>query len=613
MNTSNNALWVTQNSCSDNPGVSLQFRGLSAGSGIQMVVENDPSTSSQNIQVSVDSTVLTGAANASSCGTSILATTPITNNTLNLRSISAGAGITITESNDMLTISSTNSSPQDGSKWYIGKTSPVGLLVGNNNDMYLNSLTGDIYTVQSNEWTIEGNIMGPQGATGPQGPVGETGAQGPVGATGATGPQGPKGDTGTTGPQGPAGSDATVNASTIISTNSNPNVSLGTTTDNSVLSVAKTVKLSNDGSTFTGVVPGSITLNGNNNGTPMTETVTYSSTGWAQYAMYGAMKGVAEGYVPTFDDAGRTIVYGGGSKENITIPGMDGVYRIGCYSDGDGYVSVTFPAFTGNPANPSDGSNRGKNLTVLVYSGDLLTLTGQALTTTSWVFHASISRAHWLESEAVTADDTILKDLAPYTESTFTGPNSTYSGDIMNATIVTTYPSEGQTNPIRLPISMGMQYLIADAGKASYMYTSFLGTGVIYNNINKFDPTDENSFRFAGPIGGEGKIASRVQPNSTPDTTGEDTVVGIKGLMNLLFATNNSADYGSLTDVKNCPKYGVLPFIDLDANHVPAKSTSPGQRGAMVVDSKYLYICKVTTDDDGNGSWIRIALDSTSW
>lgn len=41
-----------------------------------------------------------------------------------------------------------------------------------------------------------GQVVGPQGATGPQGPKGDTGA---------TGPQGPKGDTGATGPQGAKG------------------------------------------------------------------------------------------------------------------------------------------------------------------------------------------------------------------------------------------------------------------------------------------------------------------------------------------------------------------------------------------------------------------------
>ena len=53
-----------------------------------------------------------------------------------------------------------------------------------------------------------GNVKGPTGATGPQGPkgdIGDTGPQGPKGDAGDTGPQGPKGDTGATGPQGPKG------------------------------------------------------------------------------------------------------------------------------------------------------------------------------------------------------------------------------------------------------------------------------------------------------------------------------------------------------------------------------------------------------------------------
>lgn len=43
-----------------------------------------------------------------------------------------------------------------------------------------------------------GQVVGPQGATGPQGPQGLTGPQGPQGPTGATGPQGPAGSDGIT-------------------------------------------------------------------------------------------------------------------------------------------------------------------------------------------------------------------------------------------------------------------------------------------------------------------------------------------------------------------------------------------------------------------------------
>lgn len=46
---------------------------------------------------------------------------------------------------------------------------------------------------------------GPQGIEGPQGPIGPAGPQGLKGDTGDTGPQGPKGDAGATGPEGPQG------------------------------------------------------------------------------------------------------------------------------------------------------------------------------------------------------------------------------------------------------------------------------------------------------------------------------------------------------------------------------------------------------------------------
>lgn len=76
------------------------------------------------------------------------------------------------------------------------------------------SANGDLTYVNSLTTKSLGNIKGPQGATGSQGPKGDTGntgatgPQGPkgdTGNTGATGPQGPKGDTGATGPQGPKG------------------------------------------------------------------------------------------------------------------------------------------------------------------------------------------------------------------------------------------------------------------------------------------------------------------------------------------------------------------------------------------------------------------------
>jgi len=79
---------------------------------------------------------------------------------------------------------------------------------GNSGDGYL--INGDLYVWDSvnNQFINVGNIQGPAGATGPQGPAGPAGAQGPAGpagADGATGPQGPAGVAGAQGPAGPAG------------------------------------------------------------------------------------------------------------------------------------------------------------------------------------------------------------------------------------------------------------------------------------------------------------------------------------------------------------------------------------------------------------------------
>jgi hypothetical protein len=73
--------------------------------------------------------------------------------------------------------------------------------INNNNGTYtFNYSDGSSFTTA--------NLIGPTGATGPQGSQGLTGAtgpQGPQGLTGATGPQGPQGLTGATGPQGAQG------------------------------------------------------------------------------------------------------------------------------------------------------------------------------------------------------------------------------------------------------------------------------------------------------------------------------------------------------------------------------------------------------------------------
>jgi len=92
-----------------------------------------------------------------------------------------------------------------GAVWWTGTGAPASA-TGVPGDFYLNSATGDYYQkTSSTVWILQGNIRGPQGATGatgPQGPTGATGAQGPQGNPGATGATGPQGPTGATGPVG---------------------------------------------------------------------------------------------------------------------------------------------------------------------------------------------------------------------------------------------------------------------------------------------------------------------------------------------------------------------------------------------------------------------------
>jgi hypothetical protein len=97
-----------------------------------------------------------------------------------------------------------------GSQWYTGYGDPDSQsppLAPNDNDMYLDGLTGNVWQYQDSVWVLVANIAGPQGPTGPTGPAGPTGAgaTGPQGPTGPTGPSG--GPVGPTGPTGATGSD----------------------------------------------------------------------------------------------------------------------------------------------------------------------------------------------------------------------------------------------------------------------------------------------------------------------------------------------------------------------------------------------------------------------
>ena len=63
----------------------------------------------------------------------------------------------------------------------------------------------NVYQYTNTGWVLIGNIRGPKGDTGEQGPQGPAGPKGDTGEQGPQGPAGPKGETGAPGPQGPAG------------------------------------------------------------------------------------------------------------------------------------------------------------------------------------------------------------------------------------------------------------------------------------------------------------------------------------------------------------------------------------------------------------------------
>lgn len=85
--------------------------------------------------------------------------------------------------------------------WRSGSGAPSNT-VGEENDLYLDIASSDVYKKIAGVYTFLLNI---KGATGEMGPPGPAGPQGLKGDTGDTGPQGPKGDAGATGPEGPQG------------------------------------------------------------------------------------------------------------------------------------------------------------------------------------------------------------------------------------------------------------------------------------------------------------------------------------------------------------------------------------------------------------------------
>lgn len=147
----------------------LFFRGITAGNGITVDLVDVPYpnglgyTIGKTIQISS-----TGGGSASdvkvedagSAGTSIIGTNGVENNTIPFRTIEAGSGLTVTEENDIITISAVSGL---GAKWFVITTTTPDNSVGNDGDMLVNS-NGEIYSKISGTWTDSTvNIKGTDG------------------------------------------------------------------------------------------------------------------------------------------------------------------------------------------------------------------------------------------------------------------------------------------------------------------------------------------------------------------------------------------------------------------------------------------------------------------
>ena len=102
----------------------------------------------------------------------------------------------------------------DGKTVRNGTSDPVSG-TGVDGDFYINTAANTLFGPKANgAWPSGVSLVGPTGATGPQGIQGATGAAGPKGDTGATGPQGPIGLT---------GQAATPNLAAVLANNNSAN------------------------------------------------------------------------------------------------------------------------------------------------------------------------------------------------------------------------------------------------------------------------------------------------------------------------------------------------------------------------------------------------------
>ena len=158
-----------------------------------------------------------------------------------------------------------------GALWYYGTTAPA-TGTGIVNDNYLNTTNGDVYLkTAASTWTLKGNIKGPAGTNGTAGAIWYYGTTAPAAGTGAVndnflntatgdvylktgastwtqqgnikGPQGATGTAGSTGAQGPPGSQW-------ISVSGVPAAGIGTNGDWAINTATSDIYIKNSGTWF---------------------------------------------------------------------------------------------------------------------------------------------------------------------------------------------------------------------------------------------------------------------------------------------------------------------------------------------------------------------------
>lgn len=206
---------------------------------------------------------------------------------------------------------------------------------GSNGDLYIDTLSSNIYKKLAGTWVFQSNIKGAVGDAGPTGLTGATGVAGPTGPTGPTGSQGPIGSSMLTGTTPPT-------------TNGYDNdVYLNTTTDDLYKKLAGTWVLQGNirgsvgltgpqgvagtagptGSSISTVVR---TAGNGSAGTTDTYTITLTDATTSTFSVYNGLNGTGTGdmlsavYDTTLNgtvDAAETVPWAGVSGKPTTLAG----------------------------------------------------------------------------------------------------------------------------------------------------------------------------------------------------------------------------------------------------------------------------------------------------